>query len=120
MVFGLSMDYEFFLLSRRREEGDNRHQNDAAVAFGLEHTGPIITACAIIMVAAFGGFLASSFVGLQEFGVGLAVAILIDATIVRAILVPAFMKIMGDWNWYLPERVRRALRLRPRGPAPAG
>jgi len=113
MVFGLSMDYEVFLLSRMREEWDNRHRNEEAVAFGLEHTGPIITACAIIMVAAFAGFLASSFVGLQEFGVGLAVAILIDATIVRALLVPAFMKIMGDWNWYLPERVRRALRLRP-------
>jgi uncharacterized membrane protein YdfJ with MMPL/SSD domain len=118
MVFGLSMDYEVFLLSRMREEWDKRHHNEEAVAFGLEHTGPIITACAIIMVAAFAGFLASSFVGLQEFGVGLAVAILIDATIVRAILVPAFMKIMGDWNWYLPERVRRALRLPPAAPAP--
>ncbi len=119
MVFGLSMDYEVFLLSRMREEWDKRHRNEDAVAFGLEHTGPIITACAIIMVAAFAGFLVSSFVSLQEFGVGLSVAILIDATIVRALLVPSFMKIMGDWNWYLPERVRRALRLRPGAPAPA-
>jgi RND superfamily putative drug exporter len=111
MVFGLSMDYEVFLLSRMREEWDKRHRNEAAVAYGLEHTGRIITACAVIMVAAFSGFIASSFVSLQEFGVGLAVAILLDATVVRAIMVPAFMKIMGDWNWYLPERVRRALRL---------
>jgi putative drug exporter of the RND superfamily len=119
MVFGLSMDYEVFLLSRMREEWDKRRDNEAAVAFGLEHTGRIITACAIIMVAAFAGFIASSFVGLQEFGVGLAVAIFLDATVVRAIMVPAFMKIMGDWNWYLPERVRRALRLRRGASAPA-
>ena len=119
MVFGLSMDYEVFLLSRMREEWDKRHRNEEAVAYGLEHTGPIITACAIIMVAAFSGFLASSFVSLQEFGVGLSVAILLDATIVRAVLVPSFMKIMGDWNWYLPDPVRKALRLRPGARAPA-
>jgi uncharacterized membrane protein YdfJ with MMPL/SSD domain len=119
MVFGLSMDYEVFLLSRVREEWDKRRDNEAAVAYGLEHTGRIITACAIIMVAAFSGFVAGSFVGLQEFGVGLAVAILLDATVVRAIMVPAFMKIMGDWNWYLPDRVRRAMRLRPGASAPA-
>jgi putative drug exporter of the RND superfamily len=118
MVFGLSMDYEVFLLSRMREEWDKRHDNEQAVAYGLEHTGRIITACAIIMVAAFSGFIASSFTSLQEFGVGLAVAIFLDATLVRAILVPAFMKVMGDWNWFLPERVRRALRLRPGGSAP--
>jgi RND superfamily putative drug exporter len=118
MVFGLSMDYEVFLLSRMREEWDKRHQNEQAVAYGLEHTGRIITACAVIMVAAFSGFIAGSFVSLQEFGVGLAVAIFLDATLVRAILVPAFMKIMGDWNWYLPERVRRALRLRAGRGAP--
>jgi putative drug exporter of the RND superfamily len=113
MLFGLSMDYEVFLLSRIREEWDRRHDNEAAVAFGLEHTGRIITAAAIIMIAAFGGFLFGSFVGLQEFGLGLSAAILLDATIVRAILVPATMKLLGDWNWYMPERARRWLRLRP-------
>ena len=118
MLFGLSMDYEVFLLSRMREEWDKRHDNEAAVAYGLEHTGRIITAAAIIMVAAFSGFTFGSFVGLQEFGVGLSAAILLDATVVRAILVPAVMKLMGDWNWYLPEPVRRALRLpAPRRPA---
>jgi RND superfamily putative drug exporter len=118
VLFGLSMDYEVFLLSRIREEWELRHDNEHAIAYGLEHTGRIITAAAIIMIAAFSGFLAGSFVGLQEFGLGLSAAILLDATIVRAILVPATMKLLGQWNWYLPERVRRALRLRPSG-APA-
>jgi RND superfamily putative drug exporter len=111
VLFGLSMDYEVFLLSRVREEWERRHDNEAAVAFGLEHTGRIITAAAIIMIAAFSGFLAGSFVGLQEFGLGLSAAILLDATVVRAILVPATMKLLGDWNWYLPERVRRVMGL---------
>jgi putative drug exporter of the RND superfamily len=119
MLFGLSMDYEVFLLSRIREEWELRHDNEHAIAYGLEHTGRIITAAAIIMIAAFSGFLAGSFVGLQEFGLGLAAAILLDATIVRAILVPATMKLLGPWNWYLPERVRRALRLGPTAPASA-
>jgi putative drug exporter of the RND superfamily len=68
------------------------------------------------MIATFAGFVAGSFVGLQEFGLGLAVAIFLDATIVRTILVPATMKLLGRWNWYLPERVRRALRLHPGAP----
>jgi uncharacterized membrane protein YdfJ with MMPL/SSD domain len=118
LLFGLSMDYEVFLLSRIREEWDRRHDNDEAVAYGLEHTGRIITAAAIIMIAAFSGFVFGSFVGLQEFGLGLSAAILLDATIVRAILVPATMKLLGRWNWYLPERVRRALRLRAPQVAP--
>jgi putative drug exporter of the RND superfamily len=113
VLFGLSMDYEVFLLSRVREEWERRHDNEAAVAYGLEHTGRIITAAAIIMIAAFAGFTAGSFVGLQEFGIGLSAAIFLDATVVRAILVPATMKLLGKWNWYMPERVRRALRLTP-------
>ncbi len=113
MLFGLSMDYEVFLLSRMREEWDRLHDNAAAVASGLEHTGRIITAAAIIMIAAFAGFSAGSFVGLQEFGVGLSAAILFDATVVRALLVPALMKLLGNWNWYLPEGMSRVLRLKP-------
>jgi RND superfamily putative drug exporter len=112
LLFGLSMDYEVFLISRMREEWDRRGDNEQAVAYGLEHTGRIITAAAIIMIAAFAGFIAGSFVGLQEFGLGLSVAILLDATVVRAILVPATMKLLGGWNWYLPEKVRRVLRVR--------
>jgi putative drug exporter of the RND superfamily len=120
-IFGISMDYEVFLLSRMREEWDHHRDNERAVAYGLEHTGRIITAAAVIMIAAFSGFMTGSFVGLQEFGLGLAAAILIDATIVRALLVPALMKLLGAWNWYLPDRVRRAMRLRtPRAePQPA-
>jgi uncharacterized membrane protein YdfJ with MMPL/SSD domain len=116
VVFGISMDYEVFLLSRTREEWDRYHDNERAVVYGLEHTGRIITAAAIIMIAAFSGFMAGSFVGLQEFGLGLAVAIFLDATIVRALLVPSLMKLLGRWNWYLPERVRRAMRLRAAQP----
>jgi putative drug exporter of the RND superfamily len=117
MLFGLSMDYEVFLLSRMREEWDVHHDNERAVAHGLEMTGRIITAAAIIMIAAFSGFTAGSFVGLQQFGLGLSVAIFLDATVVRAVLVPALMKLLGEWNWYLPDRVRRALRLAPSKPA---
>jgi uncharacterized membrane protein YdfJ with MMPL/SSD domain len=109
MLFGLSMDYEVFLLSRIREEWEKRHDNEEAVAYGLEHTGRIITAAALIMIAAFSGFTAGSFVGLQEFGVGLSAAIFLDATVVRAILVPALMKLFGDWNWYLPKRIERII-----------
>jgi uncharacterized membrane protein YdfJ with MMPL/SSD domain len=97
-----------------REEWDRTHDNEAAVARGLERTGRIITAAAIIMIAAFSGFMFGSFVGLQEFGVGLAAAILLDATVVRMALVPATMKLLGNWNWYLPDGIRRALRLPPR------
>jgi RND superfamily putative drug exporter len=67
------------------------------------------------MIAAFAGFTAGSFVGLQEFGIGLSAAIFFDATVVRMLLVPSLMKLLGDWNWYLPDRVRRALRLAPGG-----
>jgi RND superfamily putative drug exporter len=113
MLFGLSMDYEVFLLTRMREEWDHSGDNDLAVAAGLERTGRIITAAAVIMIAAFSGFATGRFVGLQEFGIGLAAAILLDVTIVRALLVPATMKLLGRWNWYLPDGVRRAMRLAP-------
>jgi uncharacterized membrane protein YdfJ with MMPL/SSD domain len=119
MLFGLSMDYEVFLLSRMREEWDRLQDNQKAVALGLEHTGRIITAAALIMIAAFAGFTAGSFVGLQMFGLGLSVAILLDATIVRALLVPAVMKLMGRWNWYLPPAVARVMRVREPEAVPA-
>ncbi|MES1247520.1 MAG: MMPL family transporter, partial [Actinomycetota bacterium] len=108
MLFGLSMDYEVFLVTRMREGWDETGDNRAAVALGLERTGRIVTAAALIMVAAFCGFLAGRIAGLQEFGAGLAFAILVDATIVRAILVPALMAIFGRWNWYLPRRGGRS------------
>jgi putative drug exporter of the RND superfamily len=113
MLFGLSMDYEVFLVSRMRETWDEEHDNVRAVSYGLERTGMIITAAAIIMVAAFSGFVAGSIVGLQQFGLGLAVAILVDATIVRALLVPAMMAIFGRWNWWLPAPLARVVRVKP-------
>ena len=113
MLFGLSMDYEVFLVSRMREAWDGGADNEAAVAHGLERTGRIITAAAVIMVAAFSGFLAGRIVGLQEFGVGLAVAVLLDATVVRSLLVPSLMAVFGRWNWWLPPWVARLLRVAP-------
>jgi RND superfamily putative drug exporter len=111
MLFGLSMDYEVFLVTRMRETWDQEHDNVRAVSYGLERTGRIITAAAVIMVAAFSGFVAGSIVGLQEFGLGLAVAILVDATIVRALLVPSLMAVLGRWNWWLPAPLARIVRV---------
>ncbi len=111
MLFGLSMDYEVFLVTRMRESWDELRDNTRAVAHGLERTGRIVTAAAIIMVAAFSGFIAGRIVGLQEFGLGLAVAIFVDATIVRAVLVPSLMAVLGRWNWWLPASVAKVFRV---------
>jgi uncharacterized membrane protein YdfJ with MMPL/SSD domain len=119
MLFGLSMDYEVFLVTRMRETWDEVHDNVRAVSYGLERTGLIVTAAAIIMVAAFCGFVAGSVVGLQQFGLGLAVAIFIDATIVRALLVPSAMALFGRWNWWLPAPLARLVRVRPSPLEPA-
>jgi putative drug exporter of the RND superfamily len=113
MLFGLSMDYEVFLVSRMREEWDNGATNEQAVVLGLTKTGRLVTAAGLIMFAAFTGFLAGSIVGLQQFGFGLAAAILIDVTIVRALLVPSAMKLFGKWNWWMPERLARLVRVEP-------
>jgi putative drug exporter of the RND superfamily len=113
MVFGLSMDYEVFLVSRMREEWDAGRSNEDAVALGLAKTGRIVTAAGLVMFAAFMGFVAGSIVGLQQFGFGLAAAILIDVTIVRALLVPSAMKLFGRWNWWLPGNVARIFRVEP-------
>jgi RND superfamily putative drug exporter len=113
MLFGLSMDYEVFIVSRMRETWDEEQDNVRAVSYGLERTGTIVTAAALIMVAAFSGFVAGSLVGLQQFGFGLAVAIFLDATIVRALLVPSLMALFGRWNWWLPDSLARLVRVRP-------
>jgi len=113
MVFGLSMDYEVFLVSRMREEWDETHDNVRAVSLGLAKTGRIVTAAGLIMFAAFMGFVAGSIVGLQQFGFGLATAILIDVTIVRALLVPSAMALFGRWNWWLPAPVARMFFVKP-------
>jgi RND superfamily putative drug exporter len=103
ILFGLSMDYHVFMLSRIREEYDKTGDNSEAVAYGLRTTGGIITGAAIIMVAVFTAFAAGRLVPLQQMGFGLAVAVFMDATIVRSVLVPSSMKLLGDRNWYLPR-----------------
>jgi RND superfamily putative drug exporter len=111
VLFGLSMDYEVFLVSRIREKWDETGDNSGAIAYGLERTGRIITAAALIMCAAFLGFAAGRVVALQEFGLGLALAVLIDATVVRALLVPSLMALLGRWNWWLPRELARMIRI---------
>jgi RND superfamily putative drug exporter len=106
ILFGLSMDYHVFLLSRIKEEYDKTGDNDEAVAYGLRTTGGIITGAAIIMVVVFTAFAAGRLVPLQQMGFGLAVAVFLDATIVRSVLVPSAMKLLGDRNWYLPKWLR--------------
>jgi RND superfamily putative drug exporter len=103
ILFGLSMDYQVFLLSRIREEYDKTGDNSEAVAFGLRTTGGIITGAAIIMVAVFAGFASGRLTSLEQMGFGLAVAVFFDATLVRSVLVPSAMKLLGDRNWYLPR-----------------
>jgi RND superfamily putative drug exporter len=106
ILFGLSMDYHVFLLSRIRERYDKTRDNREAVAVGLRSTGRIITGAAVIMVAVFAGFAAGDLVMMQEMGFGLAIAVLLDATIVRSVLVPSVMELLGDRNWYLPSWLR--------------
>jgi len=129
ILFGLSMDYEVFLLTRIREEYDRTGDNARAVADGLAATGRVITAAAAIMICVFGAFVLGEMRDLKLLGFGLAFAIFIDATIVRLVLVPAFMELMGNWNWYLPSwlrwlptiRVEPGMQARPewrRGTAP--
>lgn len=103
VLFGLSMDYHVFLLSRIRERFLETGDNGEAVAYGLRSTGRLITGAALIMVAVFGGFALGDLAALQQFGFGLAVAVLMDATIVRSVLVPASMSLLGKWNWYMPN-----------------
>ena len=103
VLFGLSMDYHIFLMSRIRERFDQTQDNTGSVAFGIRTTGRLITGAALIMVAVFGGFaFGGSTAGIQQFGFGMGIAILLDATIVRMVLVPAAMELLRDWNWYLP------------------
>ena len=103
ILFGLSMDYHVFILSRVREAYDKGMSTDEAIAHGIKSTAGVVSSAALVMVGVFAIFATLSMLILKQFGVGLAAAILIDATIVRAILLPASMKLLGDWNWYLPK-----------------
>ena len=109
VLFGLSMDYHVFILSRVRENVDAGMNNDDAVREGLVSTAGVVTSAALVMFAVFAIFGSLSSLDVKEAGVGLAAAVLIDATIVRAVLLPSSMKLLGDWNWYLPRALRRLL-----------
>ncbi|HEY5515675.1 MAG TPA: MMPL family transporter [Pengzhenrongella sp.] len=106
-AFGLAMDYEVFLLSRIKELHDAGYSNDDAVRLGLQRSGRIITSAATIIVVVFTGFVFGKLLVIKEVGFSLAVAVLIDATIVRLLLVPATMTLLGRWNWWAPRFLRR-------------
>ena len=128
ILFGLSMDYHVFILSRVREAYDRGMSTEDAVAHGIKSTAGVVTSAAIVMVGVFSIFATLPILDMKEMGIGLAAAVLIDATIVRAVLLPATMKLLGDWNWYLPTwldwlpRIEHARRVRsgsgPTPPAP--
>jgi len=107
IIFGLSMDYEVFLLSRIREEWDRTGDNTTSVANGLQRSGRIITSAALLLAVVIGGFATSGIVLMKMIGVGMLVAVLIDATVVRALLVPATMRLLGTVNWWAPGPLRR-------------
>ena len=109
VLFGLSMDYEVFLLTRMREIYDRTGDNAAAVAGGLERSGRIITSAALIVVVVAGSFVFAEIVLIKALGVGVAIAVALDATIVRALLVPATMRLFGKWNWWAPRWMERLL-----------
>jgi putative drug exporter of the RND superfamily len=111
ILFGLSMDYHVFILSRIREAVQRGAATDEAIAHGIKSTAGVVTSAAIVMVAVFAVFATLSMLMFKQFGVGLATAILIDATIVRGVLLPASMKLLGDWNWYVPRWLQRLPRL---------
>jgi uncharacterized membrane protein YdfJ with MMPL/SSD domain len=103
ILFGLSMDYHVFILSRIREAHDGGKPTDEAIAYGIKSTAGVVTSAALVMVCVFSIFGTLSLVMMKQFGVGLAVAVLLDATVIRGVLLPATMKLLGEWNWYLPR-----------------
>ena len=109
VLFGLSMDYEVFLLSRMKETWDRTGNNREAVASGLERSGRIVTSAAAIVVLVAGSFAFADVVLIKALGIGVALAVALDATVVRALLVPSTMRLLGNWNWWMPERMRRWL-----------
>jgi trehalose monomycolate/heme transporter len=107
IMFGLSMDYQVFLLSRIRESCDRTGDNTGAIASGLQRTGGVITSAALLLVIVIGSFSASSITFIKLLGVGMIVALILDATLVRMLLVPATMRLVGDANWWAPAPLRR-------------
>jgi RND superfamily putative drug exporter len=107
VVFGLSTDYGVFLLARIKEAHDGGYDNSEAVAVGLERTGRVVTAAAVLFAVAIGAFVTSQMIFIKELGLGTAIAVLLDATIIRALLVPSLMELLGEWNWWAPRPLRR-------------
>ena len=103
VLFGLSMDYHVFILTRIREAFDRGRPTEDAVSHGIKSTAGVVTSAAVVMISVFAIFATLSLLIFKELGIGLAVAVLIDATIIRGVLLPAAMKLLGDWNWYLPK-----------------
>jgi RND superfamily putative drug exporter len=121
IAFGLSMDYEVFLLSRIKEEHDLTGDNVTSVAVGLERTGRIVTAAAALLALVFIAFVSSGITFIKMFGLGMALAVVMDATLIRGALVPAFMRLAGGANWWSPRPLRRLydrIGLREAGPEP--
>ncbi|HEY7350328.1 MAG TPA: MMPL family transporter, partial [Ktedonobacterales bacterium] len=116
-LFGLSMDYEVFLLSRVRESWEATHDNRYSVAVGLERSGRIVTSAALIVVVVSLSFVSADMILVKALGLGMALAVLLDATLVRGLLVPATMRLLGSWNWWLPDWLARLLPARVHDPA---
>jgi putative drug exporter of the RND superfamily len=117
-LFGLSMDYEVFMLTRMREAYDETGSTDRAIELGLARTGKLVTSAALILMFAFLVLSSSPGFEIKLFAIGLAAGIIFDATVIRALLVPALMKLLGDWNWWMPRWTRSVLRIRQPEPAP--
>jgi RND superfamily putative drug exporter len=118
VLFGLSMDYHVFILTRIREAFDRGSTTEEAVTHGIKTTAGVVTSAAVVMISVFAIFATLSLLIFKQLGVGLAVAVLIDATIIRGVLLPATMKLLGDWNWYLPRWLEWLPRVSPETPAP--
>jgi putative drug exporter of the RND superfamily len=119
VLFGLSMDYQVFLLSRIRERFTHSGDTSDAVTYGIGSTARLITGAALIIVTVFIGFAAGDLIMFQQMGFGVAVALLIDATLVRSVLLPAAMQVLGRWNWFLPQWLGWLPRLQVEGESPA-
>jgi RND superfamily putative drug exporter len=117
-LYGLSMDYEVFMLSRMREAYDETGDTPKAIALGLARTGKLVTSAALVLMLAFFVLSTGPGVDIKQFGIGLAAGIIFDATVIRALLVPALMRLLGEWNWWLPRTAARALFVRQPEPAP--
>jgi len=119
-LYGISMDYEVFMLTRMREVYDETGDTNRAIEIGLERTGKLVTSAALILMFAFLVLSSSPGLDIKQFGIGLAAGIIFDATVIRALLVPSIMKLMGRWNWWLPHPAARLLLVPPSTPLPEG